>query len=203
MRELAAGAALLSLLVFGCGGGESGGQKDSVKGMEGMEDTGGMTAGEHARVVAGEAAAADTSGRAAVHLTADQARAIGVAFATVRRGPLARAVSTVGQVVPAEPNLTDVTVKIDGFVEQLYVDATGRAVRRGEPLLALYSTMLVAAQEELLTARRLAAATDTVDPEAARRAGSLVTAARRRLEFWDIHSRKSSASSGAERSPRP
>ena len=125
-------------------------------------------------------------GRAPVHLTADQARAIGVTYTTVTSGPLARTINTVGQVTPAEPNLADVTARVDGFVEQLFVDATGVAVRRGAPLLALYSPMLVSAQQELLTADRLAASTDSSDAEAWRAAQDLVAAARRRLEYWDI-----------------
>jgi Cu(I)/Ag(I) efflux system membrane fusion protein len=189
MKATLAVPVLLVTLLAGCGGGEGGGERQGMEGMEGMEATpatAGMTAEEHARMLAGGAGAGDTSGRVAVHLTADQARAIGVTFVTVRRGTLARVVRTVGQVVPAEPNLMDVTLKIDGFVERLYVDATGQRMRRGQPLLSLYSPMLVAAQEELLTALRLAAAVDTADPDAARRAAALVAAARRRLEFWDI-----------------
>jgi Cu(I)/Ag(I) efflux system membrane fusion protein len=147
-----------------------------------------MTAEEHARMQAGGGAAGGDSGpqRTPVHLSAAQARAIGVTFTVVQRGPLTRAVRTVGQVVPAEPNLAEITAKIDGFVEQLFVDATGASVRRGQPLLTLYSPMLVAAQEELLAARRLAAAVDSTDAEAWRNGQTLLEAARRRLAYWDI-----------------
>lgn len=124
--------------------------------------------------------------RAPVRLSAEQARAIGVTFAVVERGRLARMVRTVGQVVPAEPGLADITTKIDGFVDELYVDATGVTVRRGQPLLTLYSPTLVAAQEELLAAKRLAAAVDSTDREAWRNAQALVEASRRRLTYWDI-----------------
>src|SRR6266508_3057683 len=118
--------------------------------------------------------------RAPVHLSAEQAHAIGVTFTVVERGPLARTVRTVGQVVAAEPGLAEITTKIDGFVEQLYVNATGTAVRRGQPLLTLYSPMLVAAQEELLAAKRLDSAAHSEDTEA------LLAASRRRLAYWDI-----------------
>ena len=151
------------------------------------EPAGTMTAEEHARMQAGGSPGRDTGAeRSPVHLSAEQARAIGVTFTVVQRGPLSRAVRTLGQVVPAEPNLADVTAKIDGYVERLFVAASGAAVRRGQPLLTLYSPMLVAAQEELLTARRLAAAVDSTDGEAVRNAQALVDAARRRLAFWDI-----------------
>jgi RND family efflux transporter MFP subunit len=136
----------------------------------------------------GGAAPADSGQgeRATVRLTAGQARAIGVTFTVVERGPLARSVRTVGQVVPAEPNLAEITTKIDGFVEELFVDATGLTVRRGQPLLTLYSPMLVAAQEELLAAKRLAAAVDSTDRETWRNTQALVEASRRRLAYWDI-----------------
>lgn len=151
--------------------------------------TRGMTAEEHARMQAGGAGAADSAGapaRQPVHLTPEQARAMGVRFTVVQRGPLARLVRTVGQVVPAEPNLAAITARIDGFVERLFVDATGITVRRGQPLLTIYSPMLVAAQEELLAAGRLAADVDSTDAEASRNAQTLRDASRRRLSYWDI-----------------
>ena len=148
--------------------------KPEADAMAGM-DMGGAAAGD-----SGQAE------RAAVHLTPEQARAIGVTFTVVERGPLARSVRTVGQVVPAEPNLAEISTKIDGFVEELFVDATGLTVRRGQPLLTLYSPMLVAAQEELLAATRLAAAVDSTDREAWRNAQALLEASRRRLTYWDI-----------------
>ena len=150
----------------------------------------GMTAEEHARMQAGGGAGAtDSAGasvRRPVQLNAQQIAAIGVKFSVVERGPLARVVRTVGQVVPAEPQVADITTKVDGFVEELFVDATGVTVRRGQPLLALYSPMLVAAQEELLAARRLATAVDTADTEAWNNAQALLAASRRRLAYWDI-----------------
>ncbi len=136
----------------------------------------------------GSPAASGGAVRAPVHLSVEQARAIGVTFAVVERGPLVRAVRTVGQVVPAEPNLAEITTKIDGFVEELFVDATGITVRRGQPLLTLYSPMLVAAQEELLAAKRLAAGVDSTDREAWRNAQDGLDASRRRLRYWDISS---------------
>jgi Cu(I)/Ag(I) efflux system membrane fusion protein len=150
----------------------------------------GMTAAEHARMQSGGTqGTADSTGsltRQAVHLTSAQARALGVAYTVARREPLTRTIRTVGQIEAPEPAIVDVTPKIDGFVEHLFVSTTGEAVRRGQPLLAMYSPMLVAAQQELVTAKRLAAQVDTGDAEAWRGAQDLVQAARRRLAYWDI-----------------
>lgn len=150
----------------------------------------GMTAEEHARMSAGGTQGTmDSAGmvvRQPVHLTREQERALGVTYVTVGRAPLERTVRTVGEILAAEPRVADVTPKVEGFVEHLYVDATGTDVRRGQPLLTLYSPRLVAAQEELLTARRLAAQVEEGGGEPARQAAATVEAARRRLAFWDI-----------------
>ncbi|MDH3456767.1 MAG: efflux RND transporter periplasmic adaptor subunit [Gemmatimonadota bacterium] len=150
----------------------------------------GMTAEEHARMQAGGTqGATDSMGtmlRQAVQLTTAQEQALGVTYTTVSRGSLERTIRTVGRIEVAEPNVVDVSPKIDGFVERLMVSSTGAPVRRGQALLTLYSPQLVAAQEDLLTARRML---DRLTPESGEpwsNAETMVQAARRRLEYWDI-----------------
>jgi RND family efflux transporter MFP subunit len=150
----------------------------------------GMTAEEHAMMQAGGTqGGADSTGaalRAAVHLTAEQEQILGVVYATVERGPLSRTIRTVGEIGAPEPRIVDVTPKIDGFVEDLYVSYTGESVRRGQPLLAFYSPQMVAAQEELLTARRMLERVDSNAAEPWHQAEEMLNAARRRLEYWDV-----------------
>lgn len=154
------------------------------------DDMTSMTPEEHARMQAGGTQGeVDSTGamvRQDVHLTADQERSLGVTYTTVRRETLTRTIRTVGQVVAPEPNIADVTPKIEGFIETMYVNSTGQSVRQGEPLLTLYSPALVAAQEELLTAKRLTDAVDRSAGEAWRSAQNMLEAARRRLAYWDI-----------------
>jgi Cu(I)/Ag(I) efflux system membrane fusion protein len=119
-------------------------------------------------------------------ISGDVARRIGVTYAPVIMAPLAREVRTVGQVTFDETRLTSMSPRIDGWVEQLYVNFTGQFVRRGDPLFSIYSPMLVTAQEELVLAKRLAADVSSGTPEAARGAVDLVAAARRRLLYWDV-----------------
>ena len=126
--------------------------------------------------------------RGAVLLPADQARRIGVTFAVAEMAPMAHEIRTLGQVTFDERRVSVVSLKVDGWVERLHVDFTGQRVSRGAPLLTIYSPMLVAAQEELLLARRLAADVAGGTAETRDQAASLVTAARRRLEHWDVHS---------------
>jgi RND family efflux transporter MFP subunit len=180
-RWVVSGAALV-LAVAACGGGEPAASPDDMASMD-------MTPEEHARMQAGGQGAVDTTGQAIrqpVHLTEAQERALGVVYTIVRRETLTKEVRTVGQIMPAESRLADVTTKVEGFVEELFVNTTGAAVRRGQPLLAIYSPMLVAAQEEFLTAKRLAARVDSLVPEAWRGAQATLEAARRRLAYWDI-----------------
>jgi Cu(I)/Ag(I) efflux system membrane fusion protein len=132
------------------------------------------------------AAAPNADGARAVALTPEQSRRIGVTFAPVTRAAVPHRIRTVGQVTVDETRVSTISPKVDGWVERLYVDFTGRQVRRGEPLLTVYSPMLVSAQEELLLARRLAGAVATGAGDARAGAEDLVASARRRLAYWDI-----------------
>jgi Cu(I)/Ag(I) efflux system membrane fusion protein len=160
-----------------CGGGED----------EGMPE---MTAAEHAAMsgggTQGETDSTGAAVRQPVHLSDQDARTLGVTYTTVGRETLERTIRTVGRVEAAEPRIADVTPKIDGFIEDLFVSYTGETVRQGQPLLSLYSPKLVAAQEELLTAVRMAARIDSGSGEAWLNAQAMLEAARRRLEYWDI-----------------
>jgi Cu(I)/Ag(I) efflux system membrane fusion protein len=77
---------------------------------------------------------------------------MGIRTATVTRGPLRRAIRTVGAIDYNETALADVTTKFKGWVEKLYVNATGNLVMRGDPLFEIYSPELYSAQVEYLLA---------------------------------------------------
>ncbi len=178
MRKIR-GIVLASLLAAACGS-----DQEDASPMEGM------SAEEHAMMMAGGTQGAmDSTGaaiRQPVHLTAEQERALGITFTTVRRETLSRRVRTVGRIEAPEPRVTDITPKVDGFVERLFVSFTGESVGRGQPLLTIYSPMLVAAQDELLIAKRMADRVDSSAGDGWRNAQSMLAAARRRLEYWDI-----------------
>jgi RND family efflux transporter MFP subunit len=169
---------LVLLVLAGCA------KKEAASPMEGM------TAEEHAKMIAGGTqGAVDTAGqvmRQPVRLTAMQEQALGVRYTTVRRTNATRTIRTVGQIQPVERDVAEITLKVDGFVERLFVSATGDPVRKGQPLLSVYSPMVVAAQEELLSARRLADQMQAVGGDAARNANAMLEGARRRLAWWDV-----------------
>lgn len=128
-----------------------------------------------------------TSGAATpVSLTAAQASRIGVTYAVAELTPMSREVRTVGQVTFNERRVQSISPKIEGWVEQLHVNYTGQLVTAGQPLLTIYSPMLVQAQEELLLARRLAGEVADGTNEARQSAQELLSSARRRLAYWDI-----------------
>lgn len=121
-----------------------------------------------------------------VMLTVESARRIGVTYAPVVLGALAADIRVVAQVTFDETRLTTIAPKIDGWVEELYVNSTGQPVQREQALFSIYSPMLVSAQQELLLARQLAVDVAGGTPEARAGAAALRESTRRRLAFWDI-----------------
>lgn len=79
---------------------------------------------------------------------------IGVRTALVDVRPLVRAIRAVGSVQYDETRLSDVNLRMSGWVQQLKVDETGQRVKRGQVLFTLYSPELYAAQVEFLAAKR-------------------------------------------------
>lgn len=136
-----------------------------------------------------EARAQGTGAAAAsqpVMVSAEAAHRIGVTFAPVVLGPLRREIRTVAQVTYDETRMKSISPKIDGWVEQLYVNSMGQTVSAGQALLTIYSPVLVSAQEELLLASRLSQSLSGASSEARAGATDLEAAARRRLAYWDI-----------------
>jgi RND family efflux transporter MFP subunit len=103
---------------------------------------------------------------------------MGIRTALVTRGPLRRVIRTVGTIDYNETALEEVTTKFKGWIEKLYVDATGQQVHRGDPLFEVYSPELYSAQREYLLA--IEQGTNTSD------LFSLKTSALTKLKFFDI-----------------
>ncbi len=101
--------------------------------------------------------------------------------------PLTHDTWTVGLVTFNERTLSQINTKVNGWVERLYVNATGDPVRRGQALLSIYSPDLVSAEEEyLLALLNLKEMEKSPIPEMAAGARRLAEASRRRLEYFDI-----------------
>ncbi|HVX41916.1 MAG TPA: efflux RND transporter periplasmic adaptor subunit [Gemmatimonadaceae bacterium] len=132
------------------------------------------------------AAASNARAGKPIMLSAEDERRIGVTYATAQVGSLAKAVRTVGQVTLDETRVRTISPKIDGWIETLYVNETGQSVSVGQPLLTIYSPMLVSAEEELLLAKRLTSQVSGASGDARENAADLLASARRRLAYWDI-----------------
>jgi multidrug efflux pump subunit AcrA (membrane-fusion protein) len=178
-KRLIVGGALLSVLLvmaIAVAARRDGGPKASP-GKSAPGETAGMEG------MAGMSTTSDGS----VQLTADQIRQFGVTFGTVEQRTLTGEVRTVGIVNFDETRMARIAPKFSGFVEKLYVGFTGQSVRRGQPLLKVYSPELVSAQEELLLAAGLDRSLgESAVPGVPAGSPDLAAAARRRLRLWDI-----------------
>ncbi len=120
-------------------------------------------------------------------MTAAAAALADVRTAAVERRPAHAEVRLIGTVVPAETRTRTITSRVAGRLDTLFVDFTGTAVRRGEPLASIYSPELVAAQTELLSAVQAARALGPDTSDLMRSTtDATVTAARRRLHLWGL-----------------
>ncbi|MBI2828880.1 MAG: efflux RND transporter periplasmic adaptor subunit [Acidobacteria bacterium] len=128
----------------------------------------------------------DTTARG-VYISPARQQLIGVRTATVTRRPLNTTIRTVGTLAYDETRVTQIHTKVIGWIEQVYVDYVGKAVRRGQPLFTIYSPDLVATQNEYLLALKASQQLgESQFPETRAGAESLVSAARDRLQLWDI-----------------
>ena len=102
-------------------------------------------------VYAEEAAASD-SGAGTVEISPAVVNNLGVRTAPAVYRPLQAEIRTVGYVQYDEDRLIHIHPRVEGWIEKLYVKASGDPVEKGQPLYALYSPQMVNAQEELLLA---------------------------------------------------
>ncbi len=101
---------------------------------------------------------------------------LGIRTAEVGRGNLESSIETVGNVAYDERELVVLQARATGYVEKLDVRATLDPVRKGQALAELYFPDWIAAQEDFLTAKRLAAREGSAGQE-------LIEAARERMRL--------------------
>lgn len=91
-------------------------------------------------------------GPGAVKISPDVVNNLGVKTAVVKRGSLRSEIQTVGYVTYDEDRLVHIHPRVSGWIEKLYIKASGDPVKKGQPLYDIYSPELVNAQEELMVA---------------------------------------------------
>ncbi|WP_300295632.1 efflux RND transporter periplasmic adaptor subunit [Ferrovibrio sp.] len=90
-----------------------------------------------------------------IKISLDKVQKLGVRTEPAARRNLMRPVRATGTMQFDERRQVDVTVKYEGWIEKLLVNATGEPVKAGQTLMLIYSPALVQAQEEYLVAKRL------------------------------------------------
>lgn len=126
-----------------------------------------------------------------IEVPPDKQQLIGLRTTEVSVRPLLKIIRTVGLIEYDERRLSTVNTKFEGWIEKLYVDYTGRYVKKGELLAEIYSPELMATQQELINAVKWTRQNKDIRDEdigkmLARDAGSILEASRQRLRLWDI-----------------
>jgi Cu(I)/Ag(I) efflux system membrane fusion protein len=122
-----------------------------------------------------------------VTLSPTQRLLANVATEPVTRRNLSGEIYTVGKIDYDETNLAHVAARIGGRVDKLYVDFTGKEVKKKEPLLEIYSPDLVSAQQEYLLALNAyeKLKSGSLD-EPTQNSKSLLEASQEKLLLWGI-----------------
>ena len=85
-----------------------------------------------------------------VKVSPEKIQRTGVRTEAVEARVVVRPVRAVGTVMHDDSRLTVVTMRSDGFIEDLFVNRTGQHVQAGEPLFRIYSPDIQRAQIDLL-----------------------------------------------------
>ena len=116
-----------------------------------------------------------------ISVDARRRQAIGLTIGEAAIQVMRRQVRAVGRVTYDETRLSDVSLRFDAWIGELFADHVGAVVNRGDTLFSVYGPDLLTAQQEYL--------------EILRRNGSasLKEAARKRLELWNLPEREIAA----------
>ena len=121
-----------------------------------------------------------------IQISPEKIQKLGVKTAIATNRTLTRSIRALGSIQVDERRVHAVTPKFEGWIQHLYVNATGQAVKRGQPLLEIYSPELMTAQQEYIIARKGQQTLQEGSIQARSTAVHLVENALQRLHYWDI-----------------
>ena len=122
-----------------------------------------------------------------VQITPEKQQLIGVEYGKVEYENVSGALRAVARVTLDETKVAKVNSKLEGWLEQVFVDSVGRQVTKGDPLVTIYSPEALATQQEyLLAVKGRDMMHDSPVHEMLGSTENLVAAAKKRLELWDI-----------------
>ncbi|MGD0999325.1 MAG: efflux RND transporter periplasmic adaptor subunit [Candidatus Brocadiia bacterium] len=120
-------------------------------------------------------------------LSPERRQLIGLQLGTVEKRRVTRTIRAAGRVEYNEKTLATVSLKFGGWVEELMVKSVGETVRKGSPLMAIYSPGLLEAQHNYLVARAaLTALGKDASADSRSLAEEMLRSARERLRLWDF-----------------
>jgi multidrug efflux pump subunit AcrA (membrane-fusion protein) len=96
--------------------------------------------------------AGESNGPAGVKISPEKQQLIGVRLGQVEKSSGAGTFRALGRIVPDEARVFRLTAKVDGWVRQIFPDSTGSLVKKGQPLVAIYSRDFQVAQQAYLFA---------------------------------------------------
>lgn len=127
-----------------------------------------------------------------VEISPEKQQLIGVKTVEVSIKPFQKIIRTVGRIDYDERNLSTVNTKFEGWIERLYVNYTGKYVKKDEPLCEIYSPELLATQQEFINLLKWSSKSEIrnskseIEHMLSNDAEKLLEAARQRLRLWDI-----------------
>jgi len=104
----------------------------------------------------------------------------------VRRATATTEVRMVGKITYDETRLYSISAWVPGRLDSLYIDFVGQRVRRGDPLVYIYSPQLLSAQEELVQSLQAASSLDRSGSILKSTAQATVEAARKKLSLYGL-----------------
>lgn len=121
-----------------------------------------------------------------VTISLDRLQTLGVRTEKAASRKMSRTLRAVGTVEASERGLYTISPKFEGWITRLFVNTTGAAVTRGQPLFAAYSPELITAQEEYRAAVKSLESMSEASSEARASMQALADGGLRRLRNWDI-----------------
>ena len=126
------------------------------------------------------------TGSSQIKISVDKVQKLGVRSEPAAMRSLDKVVRAVGRIEVDERRVFAIAPKFEGWVERLFVNATGQPVSKGQPLFEVYSPELVSAQREYAIATEAVKALKDAgdDPQAGMK--RLADSSLARLKNWDI-----------------
>ncbi len=116
---------------------------------------------------------------------------MGIRTADVEKRRLSRSIRAAGVVTYDESRIKTVTAKVSGWAENVFADITGQYIKKGSPLLEIYSPDLVATQEEYIHALKYDEEMKKASHDfASNQSAMLLASTKKRLRLWDISNRQ-------------